>query len=472
MKKKRQKYYSIRKRFWNSYVSFALGLILTFIVGQGLLQFFAFYADKTLNTQEDFSTYWKQLNELDGVLYVLEQTPTEEFWKNGETISEHLVLQAESIDREIKKPRSRDLYVLTWNLCEEIRKGKENTNKELTAECIYKAQDKINILMELYNGFSDEMEKYIKKHKEKQFTVRLNASLGIFLVDLILAGLFILQGKNLANYVMHPVITLTSQVKEIIAGNKQIKMQYINYPADELGILNNAFCEMVDKNQKQMRQLKEQGEMEIKLERTRLSLLQSRVNPHFMFNVLTMIAIKVKKHRDEELYQTVTSFAGLMRGKLFRRNEVEIKLKEEMEIAGFYLYLQSERFKDIITYNIEWESDEIKECYVPRLCIEPIVENAVIHGLEPKGTEGRIRVAIREASEDSINIVVEDDGVGFNVNEMDDRKDNKNPRVGVMNIQRLIRNLYGDKYGVLFQSEIGKGTIVTVCLPMRKDRTV
>lgn len=55
---------------------------------------------------------------------------------------------------------------------------------------------------------------------------------------------------------------------------------------------------------------------------------------------------------------------------------------------------------------------------------------------------------------------------------MDDRKDNKNPRVGVMNIQRLIRNLYGDKYGVLFQSEIGKGTIVKVCLPMRKDRTV
>ena len=211
------------------------------------------------------------------------------------------------------------------------------------------------------------------------------------------------------------------------------------------------------------------GDFETKLENYNILEFQQISDS---FNVLTMIAIKVKKHRDEELYQTVTSFAGLMRGKLFRRNEVEIKLKEEMEIAGFYLYLQSERFKDIITYNIEWESDEIKECYVPRLCIEPIVENAVIHGLEPKGTEGRIRVAIREASEDSINIVVEDDGVGFNVNEMDDRKDNKNPRVGVMNIQRLIRNLYGDKYGVLFQSEIGKGTIVTVCLPMRKDRTV
>ena len=170
--------------------------------------------------------------------------------------------------------------------------------------------------MELYNGFSDEMEKYIKKHKEKQFTVRLNASLGIFLVDLILAGLFILQGKNLANYVMHPVITLTSQVKEIIAGNKQIKMQYINYPADELGILNNAFCEMVDKNQKQMRQLKEQGEMEIKLERTRLSLLQSRVNPHFMFNILNIMPDLQwrKKHTEQESLQlkqpVISIFAG------------------------------------------------------------------------------------------------------------------------------------------------------------------
>lgn len=267
--------------------------------------------------------------------------------------------------------------------------------------------------------------------------------------------------------VTYPLQRIVKKIEQVGTGVFETKLE--NYNILEFQQISDSFNEMTVRIETL---IKEVYETQLLVKEARLQYLQAQINPHFMFNVLTMIAIKVKKHRDEELYQTVTSFAGLMRGKLFRRNEVEIKLKEEMEIAGFYLYLQSERFKDIITYNIEWESDEIKECYVPRLCIEPIVENAVIHGLEPKGTEGRIRVAIREASEDSINIVVEDDGVGFNVNEMDDRKDNKNPRVGVMNIQRLIRNLYGDKYGVLFQSEIGKGTIVTVCLPMRKDRTV
>lgn len=267
--------------------------------------------------------------------------------------------------------------------------------------------------------------------------------------------------------VTYPLQRIVKKIEQVGTGDFETNLE--NYNILEFQQISDSFNEMTVRIETL---IKEVYETQLLVKEARLQYLQAQINPHFMFNVLTMIAIKVKKHRDEELYQTVTSFAGLMRGKLFRRNEVEIKLKEEMEIAGFYLYLQSERFKDIITYNIEWESDEIKECYVPRLCIEPIVENAVIHGLEPKGTEGRISVAIREASEDSINIVVEDDGVGFNVNEMDDRKDNKNPRVGVMNIQRLIRNLYGDKYGVLFQSEIGKGTIVTVCLPMRKDRTV
>ena len=471
MKKKRQKYYSIRKRFWNSYVSFALGLILTFIVGQGLLQFFAFYADKTLNTQEDFSTYWKQLNELDGVLYVLEQTPTEEFWKNGETISEHLVLQAESIDREIKKPRSRDLYVLTWNLCEEIRKGKENTNKELTAECIYKAQDKINILMELYNGFSDEMEKYIKKHKEKQFTVRLNASLGIFLVNLILAGLFILQGKNLANYVMHPVITLTSQVKEIIAGNKQIKMQYINYPADELGILNNAFCEMVDKNQKQMRQLKEQGEMEIKLERTRLSLLQSRVNPHFMFNILNIIAGLAV---EEEAYRTrkfTIKTASYFRYSLDSLDKI-VKLENEIKNVQLYLEIQKERFGE----KVEWEismQDECGKLEVPAMILQPLCENSIVHGMSAILKRVHILVSARVENE-YLFLSVSDDGEGIseetinNINQkMRQHKKCGEEGIGIKNTFERLQMFCNGKADFAIESVPMEYTIVTFIIPLK-----
>ena len=317
------------------------------------------------------------------------------------------------------------------------------------------------------NQDSFGLSTYIIRPKSKLY---LDIRPGFQLAWAIAVSMFIAVVVSALYYsrrVTDPLQRIVKKIEQVGTGDFETKLE--NYNILEFQQISDSFNEMTVRIETL---IKEVYETQLLVKEARLQYLQAQINPHFMFNVLTMIAIKVKKHRDEELYQTVTSFAGLMRGKLFRRNEVEIKLKEEMEIAGFYLYLQSERFKDIITYNIEWESDEIKECYVPRLCIEPIVENAVIHGLEPKGTEGRIRVAIREASEDSINIVVEDDGVGFNVNEMDDRKDNKNPRVGVMNIQRLIRNLYGDKYGVLFQSEIGKGTIVTVCLPMRKDRTV
>lgn len=100
------------------------------------------------------------------------------------------------------------------------------------------------------------------------------------------------------------------------------------------------------------------------------------------------------------------------------------------------------------------------------------MENAVIHGVEPKGTEGKIDVSVIKVSRNMIKVIVEDDGVGFDVDHMDDKKNNMNPRVGVMNIQRLIRNLYGEEYGIKTISELGKGTIVEVCLPMKKDKTI
>ena len=359
----------------------------------------------------------------------------------------------------------------SWNLCEEIRKGKENTNKELTAECIYKAQDKINILMELYNGFSDEMEKYIKKHKEKQFTVRLNASLGIFLVDLILAGLFILQGKNLANYVMHPVITLTSQVKEIIAGNKQIKMQYINYPADELGILNNAFCEMVDKNQKQMRQLKEQGEMEIKLERTRLSLLQSRVNPHFMFNILNIIAGLAV---EEEAYRTrkfTIKTASYFRYSLDSLDKI-VKLENEIKNVQLYLEIQKERFGE----KVEWEismQDECGKLEVPAMILQPLCENSIVHGMSAILKRVHILVSARVENE-YLFLSVSDDGEGIseetinNINQkMRQHKKCGEEGIGIKNTFERLQMFCNGKADFAIESVPMEYTIVTFIIPLK-----
>lgn len=267
--------------------------------------------------------------------------------------------------------------------------------------------------------------------------------------------------------ITYPIQSIIKKIEQVGTGDFETKLE--NYNIEEFQQISDSFNDMTLKID---HLIKEVYENQILVKETRLQYLQAQINPHFMFNVLTMIALRVKRHHDEELYHMVTSFAGLMRGKLFRKNEVEIKLEEEMNIVGFYLYLQGERFKDMITYSIFWESEELKGCFVPRLCIEPLVENAVIHGVEPKGTEGKIEVSVIKASKTSIKVIIEDDGIGFDVEYMDDKKNNMNPRVGVINIQRLIRNLYGEEYGIKIISESGKGTVVEVLLPMKKDKTV
>ena len=328
-----------------------------------------------------------------------------------------------------------------------------------------KKDHKKNLYKRNQNSFG--LSTYIVIPKNKLY---LDIRPGFQLAWAIAISMFIAVVISVVYYsrrVTYPLQSIVKKIEQVGTGDFETKLE--SYNISEFQQISDSFNDMTVRIETLIREV---YETQLLVKEARLQYLQAQINPHFMFNVLTMIAIKVKKHHDDELYQTVTSFAGLMRGKLFRKNEVEIKLKEEMEIAGFYLYLQSERFKDIITYNIMWESDDIKECYVPRLCIEPIVENAVIHGLEPKGAEGKIQVTIKGNGDDAINITVEDDGVGFDVEEIDEKKDNKNPRVGVMNIQRLIRNLYGDRYGIMFYSEIGRGTKVEICLPMNNDRTV
>ena len=264
-----------------------------------------------------------------------------------------------------------------------------------------------------------------------------------------------------------PLQNIVEKIEQVGAGDFEARLE--NYSIAEFQQISDSFNEMT---QKVVQLIKEVYETQLLVKEARLRYLQAQINPHFMFNVLTMIAIRVKRHKDDELYHMVTSFAGLMQGKLFRKNEVEIPLKEEMEIVGFYLYLQGERFKDIITYEITWESEELKKYFVPRLCIEPLVENAVIHGLETKNSEGKIEITISQPETDMLKIVVEDDGVGFDVSHIDEKSDNKSPRVGVMNIQRLIHNLYGEKYGLQFFSEINKGTRVELYLPVKTEKMI
>ena len=163
----------------------------------------------------------------------------------------------------------------------------------------------------------------------------------------------------------------------------------------------------------------------------------------------------------------IYAFSKLIQGKIFRKEEITIPLSEEMELVEFYLFLQSNRFADKISYNITYEDEELKKILIPRLSIEPIVENAVLHGLEPKEDSGTIEVLIRKDG-DSLLIEVKDDGVGFNQEESynDTVAYKEHTHVGIYNTQKLINNLYGDDFGIDIESKVGVGTSVFIKLPM------
>ena len=210
-------------------------------------------------------------------------------------------------------------------------------------------------------------------------------------------------------------------------------------------------------------------EAQLLSQQAQIKYLQAQMSPHFLFNVLSMIGTKAALNRDEEVHKMIGMLSRLLQGKVFRKNEIEITLAEEMEIVEFYLYLQNHRFGDKITYSIAYENEttDAASLLVPRLSIEPLVENAVAHGLEPKEGNGHICVTVSRNAH--LTVTITDDGVGFDTeNVAHPEEDETHSHVGIMNTDRMIKNLYGNDFGVTVESAVGRGTTVTVRLPVKE----
>lgn len=284
----------------------------------------------------------------------------------------------------------------------------------------------------------------------------------IIFISLIIGIILVIL--YISNKLVSPLSTIVLKMKQVGKGDFRTKLD--TYEILELDEISVSFNEMTDKISHLIKEVYEAG---LLIKEARIKYLQAQINPHLMFNVLSMIAIRLKLNKDEELYKMVQAFAGLMRGKLFRKDEIEIRINEEIEIAEFYLYLSKERFKNKVSYEINWEDEKLKTLFIPKLCIEPVVENAMIHGIEPKDDRGYINVKIEQQNNEVLLITVADNGVGFDKDKVISGEKEGSPKVGLMNINRLINNLYGSEYGIEVESKIGKGTKVIIKLPYLEE---
>ncbi|MFZ5985807.1 MAG: sensor histidine kinase [Bacillota bacterium] len=245
---------------------------------------------------------------------------------------------------------------------------------------------------------------------------------------------------------------------------------------DEIGQLSKDLNAMVESIKALMHQVYEvnlhKKQLIIKQKEIKLNMLSNQMNPHFLFNALETIRMKAHCNGEVEIAEII-----MLLGKLLRRNLEQgsepVTLETEIDLVKSYLTIQKFRFGEKINYKINM-SDDINKYKVLPLIIQPLVENAVIHGLEYKEDTGMVFVSLEE-SDGIIKISVEDDGVGIDSARLMDIRESLNQpddfmskSIGLRNVYQRIKLYYGECYGLKINSEKDKGTRVDVFIPIKE----
>lgn len=293
----------------------------------------------------------------------------------------------------------------------------------------------------------------------------LKPTLFVVLVGLIVVlGIAFLVAYAISYRFTKPVTRMIQSIQAF--GKPDLNARMEDSSIQEFHDMGIVFNEMADRIEYLITQVYEK---EIVAARSQVKYLQSQINPHFQFNILAMLSLKAKMAGNEEVYDGLNAFSRLMQGKIFREKEIKIKVKEELEIVQFYLYLQKSRYQDKLSYEVKLEDEKIGEDLIPRLLIEPLVENAVSHGLEPKRGKGNLQVLLYER--EMLYIWVKDDGVGVCRNQTkaeENKEKTPHTHVGWENTKKMLRILYGDHYKFQVWSEPGKGTEIEIAVPIER----
>lgn len=206
-----------------------------------------------------------------------------------------------------------------------------------------------------------------------------------------------------------------------------------------------------------------------RLRKAELDLLQAQINPHFLYNTLDAIVWSAEAGNQKQVVSMVGSLSDFFRTSLNRGKEI-ITIREELQHVRSYLEIQQIRYQDILSYEISVPED-IFEYRIPKITLQPLVENALYHGIKNRRGGGKIIVS-GENKEDCILLKVIDDGMGMTKERkaevergLREATPEESSIYGLYNINERIRLTYGGSYGIYLESEFEKGTVVTVRLP-------
>lgn len=293
-----------------------------------------------------------------------------------------------------------------------------------------------------------------RAHMQKDF---------LFLVTILLIMVFvsIMALRGTSKFIVDRIEALTRNAKAIQDG--KLEVDVTSEDKDEIGTLIRAFGQMVERIKFL---IEEVFESKLNEKNYEMRALQQQINPHFLYNTLSMINFMALESGQNAISKITLSLSDFYRTALNKGNNT-CSLGDELKNMNAYLDIQQ------MMHDYEFEldvfiDDELKDYETPNLILQPIVENAIGHGIDLlEDRKGVLRV-YATSTNDEIYIMVEDNGVGMDEETMEKMLSQNSKGYGMRNVNQRIKLLYGEDYGLHIESIIGQGTVVTIHLPKRK----
>lgn len=281
----------------------------------------------------------------------------------------------------------------------------------------------------------------------------------IFILTFLSIIVFFVISYIIAFTISQPVHKLSELMKQMVTGN--IQQRANAYEKGEIGVLTRGFNQLMDRIEVLIndvyieQELKRKGELELK---------QAQIKPHFLYNSIGIIVSLINLEKKEEAIDMAKGLAKFYRLSLSDGKDI-ITIKEEVDLTANYLKIQGFRYVDFITYEIN-VAPETLIYTIPKLTLQPIVENAIYHGLKMKGKVGCINIST-ELYENYIKIKIYDNGCGMSEDQINNvlKTDTMSSGFGMRSVDKRLKLYYGETYGLSIKSEVGSYTEVAINIP-------
>ena len=320
----------------------------------------------------------------------------------------------------------------------------------------------LTALIETYmSDFIDDEVQELSRIKNLIHTQSMILSISSVAVVVLLTIAIVLYSLRIVRSISGPIQAMSEKAQQF--GADDFSSSPVKTDIIELQTLDQNFDKMAERIEGLMeKQLEDQQS----LRRAEMELLLAQINPHFLYNTLDSIAILAESQREEDVVTMVTSLSTFFRNSLSDGRDI-IPLRAELAQATSYLEIQQIRYSDIMTYQID-VPEEMLDIMVPKLVLQPLIENALYHGIKNKRGRGRIEISGEFDGKD-ILLHVKDNGAGIEPQHLKELQAGvlleHHRGLGLKNVYERIHLYCGDGYGFAFDSALGEGTTVSVRLP-------